>query len=100
MLTPKARWGDSSRRLPSPGGGGSAHIERSENVRRGGVISQLGHRSKRKTVTPPRREFHSRRPRERASLVSTRPGEGENHTAILRWRTGAPAVRLSAASMI
>src|SRR6476659_8293109 len=74
MLTPKARWGDSSRRLPSPGGGGSAHIERSENVRRGGVISQLGHRSKRKTVTPPRREFHSRRPRERAR--SSRPVQG------------------------
>src|SRR5258706_2687329 len=48
--------------LPSPGGGGSAHIERSENVRRGGVISQLGHFSKGETVTPPLRSFHSRRP--------------------------------------
>ncbi len=48
-----------------------------QDARRGGVMHQLGHRSKRKTVTPPRRSFHSRRPRERASLVSTPPGEGE-----------------------
>ena len=30
------------------------------------------------SLTLPRRSFHSRRPRERASLVSTPPGEGNN----------------------
>src|SRR5258706_4809803 len=33
--------------------------------------------SKTRTLTPRRRSFHSRRPRERASLVSTPPGEGK-----------------------
>src|ERR1039458_5341937 len=32
--------------------------------------------------TPPRRSFHSHRPRERASLVPTPPGEGEEKTTI------------------
>jgi hypothetical protein len=40
------------------------------------VISQFGHCSRGETVTPPRCSFHSRRPRKRASLVSTPPGEG------------------------
>src|ERR1700736_6747752 len=47
-----------------------------QDARRGGVISQLGHCLRGETVTPPRRSFHSRRPRERAPLVSTPPGEG------------------------
>src|SRR6476660_3004808 len=42
------------------------------NVRRGGVIPQHEHGAKRRTATPPL----TRRPRERASLVSTPPGEG------------------------
>ncbi len=47
--------------LPWRGRVGSHGAKR--NANRGGVtVSQLGHRSKRETVTPPRRSFHSRRP--------------------------------------
>src|SRR6267378_8273003 len=62
--------------LPWRGRVGSHRAQR--NVSRGGVISQLGQRLKRETVTPPRRSFQSRRPQERASLVSTPPGEGKD----------------------
>src|SRR5467141_610628 len=40
--------------------------------------------SKTRSLTPPRRSFHSRRPRERASLVSTPPGQGEDSANLLQ----------------
>src|SRR5664279_5162649 len=68
--------------LPWRGRVGSHEAKR--NARLGGVtVSQLGHRSWRETVTPPRshrtmlRIAERERPRERASLVSTPPGEGK-----------------------
>src|SRR5580704_12755064 len=66
---------------------------RASDARRGGVtVSQPGYRSKGETATPPRRSFHSRRPRERASLVSTPPGEGK--------RTSPLSARESAAVLL
>ena len=48
--------------LPYPPLEGEGRLA-SQDARRGGVtVSQLGRRSKRETVTPPRRSFHSRRP--------------------------------------
>jgi hypothetical protein len=64
---------------PCPGGGRVGSHRAKQDARRGGVISQLGYRSRGETVTPPRRSFQSRRPQERASLVSTPPGEGERN---------------------
>src|SRR6185295_14909440 len=45
-----------------PGGGRVGSYGAQQNMRRGGVISPLGHRSRGETVTPPRRALHARRP--------------------------------------
>src|SRR5258706_6004176 len=62
--------------LPSPRGGGSARYRAQRDARRGGVISQLGHCSKRETVTPPRRST-GRRFASPGRVDPPPPGEGE-----------------------
>src|SRR6266436_7809733 len=67
--------------LEGPGGGGSARYRAQRDARRGGVFSQLGHCSKRETVTPPRRSTGRRfaspgRVDPESELRSSRPLQG------------------------